>query len=139
MHRTYYINFELGTPGGYNATGRDLMFVNDSWFDWQPDPDRAYQEHDPRREPYASMSRAEILSCMRDAKGGREWEFFREFLIDKCSPEELQYDSFMAILRDQAALGSDELSYLGDEAGTATRLIAAYRSSTASRKDNNEG
>ena len=114
------------------------MFENDSWFDWEPDPERAFREHDSRLEPFASMPRDEILTCIRNAKGGYEWEFLREFLIDKCTQEELQYDRFMAILRDQAALGSEESAYLGDEAGMATR-ISGYRSSTASRKDNNEG
>ena len=36
------------------------MFENDSWSQWQPDAERAFREHDPRLEPFASMSRAEI-------------------------------------------------------------------------------
>ena len=79
------------------------MFANDSWMDWQPDPEHAFREHEPTREPYASMSRDEILSCMRNAKGGKEWEFLREFLIDKCAQEELHYDRFMSILVDEGA------------------------------------
>jgi len=135
MYSTYYTSFEFRTPEGYNATVRDLMFVSDSWSDWQPDPERAFREHDPAREPYASMSRDEILTHMRNAKGGREWEFLREFLVDKCTQEELVYDRFISILRDDGALGSEELSYLGEGAGMATRLIPAYRSSTSPQPD----
>ena len=111
------------------------MFANDSWFNWQPDPERAFREHDSTCEPYASMSRDEILARMRNAKGGREWEFLRVFLIDKSRQEELVYDRFLSILADHGALGSDELAYLGDGAGMATRLIPAYRDSTTPQRD----
>src|SRR5512135_1764644 len=57
----------------------------DSWSNWDPDPERAFREHDPTLEPYASMSKEELLECMRNAHGGREWEFLREFLLDKCT------------------------------------------------------
>ena len=105
------------------------MFANDSWIEWVPDPERASREHDPTREPFASMSRDEILACMREARGGREWEFLREFLIDKCTQEERNYHRFMAILEEQGGLGREELDFLGEDAVMATRLLLASRSS----------
>jgi hypothetical protein len=139
MQRTYYTNFEFQTPVDYNSPGRDLMFPNDSWFDWQPDPERAFREHDPTAEPHASMSRDEILTRMRDARGGREWEFLREFLIDKCTQEELRYDRFMSILEGHGALGSEELAYLGGESGMATRLLLPSPSSSTRGPDDSGG
>jgi hypothetical protein len=99
------------------------MSVNDSWSRWKPDAERAFREHDPLREPYASMSRAEILARMRQARGGREWESLREFLIDKCTKEELEYDRFLALLAQEGGLRREELCFLSEVAGMATRLI----------------
>jgi hypothetical protein len=87
-------------------------FVNDSWSDWLPSPPRASREHDPALEPYASMSREQILDAMLDARGGREWEFFREYFLDRCSPDELDCDRLMALLRAYGELGQDEIRYL---------------------------
>src|SRR5207248_250498 len=92
-------------PVGKRSSRQEAMFGSDSWSNWDPDPGRAFREHDPALEPYASMSRDEILKVMLDARGGREWEFLREFLLDKCSPEELQYDHFMALLKVDGSMG----------------------------------
>jgi hypothetical protein len=111
------------------------MFENDSWSLWHPEPERAFREHDPKREPYASMSREEILCRMRDARGGQEWEFLQEFLVDRCTVDELDYDRFKELLTEHGGLGDEELSYLCDSGGMPTRLIAPSPSSTQSSGD----
>ena len=65
------------------------MFESDCWLDWDPDPERAAREADPTLEPFASMSKPQILDLMAHAKGGSEWEFLQEFFLNKCTPEEL--------------------------------------------------
>jgi hypothetical protein len=111
------------------------MFEHDSWSQWNPDPERAFREHDPTLEPYASMTRDEILATMREARGGQQWEFLREFLLDKCSEAELDYDHFLKLLIEQGGLSSEELSYVGEQACMATRLLHAAPSSTMARVD----
>jgi hypothetical protein len=105
------------------------MFVNDSWSHWEPDPERAFREHDSTCEPFASMSRDELLARMREARGGREWEFLREFLLDKCTAEELEYDRFLTMLMEQGGLDRDELLFVEECAGMATRLVPSSSSS----------
>src|SRR4051794_11392082 len=123
----YAIACEQST--GKAASREGTMFDDDNWSNWLPDPGRAFREHDPDREPYASMSRDEILEALLDARGGREWEFLREFLLDRCSEQELHYDRFMALLRVHGELGLDEFCYLSEVAGMATRLIPPPRRS----------
>jgi hypothetical protein len=94
----------------------------DSWSNWDPDPERAFREHDSHLEPYASMSKEELLERMRNATGGREWEFLREFLLDKCTNEELQLDKFLRMVRVYSELGSAEFCIFSEVAGVATRL-----------------
>jgi hypothetical protein len=101
------------------------MFEGDSWSNWQPDPRRAYREHDCALEPYASMFRDELLEAMRDARGGLQWEFLREFALDKCAPDELRGDRFLALLMGHGEASLDEFFYPGEAAGMATRLIPA--------------
>jgi hypothetical protein len=98
------------------------LIEGDSWSNWAPDPERAFSEHDPTLEPYASMSKEELLERMRDAKGGREWEFLREFLLDKCTEDELRWEKFLSMLRVFSEFGDDEFCFLSEAAGPATRL-----------------
>jgi hypothetical protein len=114
-------------PGGSIGKASSLedgMFEYDSWSNWSPDPRRAFDEHDPALEPYASMTREEVFEAMRDARGGLEWEFLLEFALDKCSPEELLYDRFMELLRMYHQPELDGFWYLSEVAGVATRLIS---------------
>ena len=99
------------------------MLHGDSWSNWQPDPDRAFREHDPTREPYASMSKDEILASMLEARGGREFEALREFLLDKCSDEERREDRFLELLLRSGKLTPEEFVYLHEVAVNATRII----------------
>ena len=73
---------------------------NLSWFDWQPDPERAFREHDPALEPYATMSKEQLLEAMLDARGPQEWEFLQEFYLDSCAAAELAVDR-TRFLREQ--------------------------------------
>jgi hypothetical protein len=115
--------FEAADPVECTSGGAGSLFPGDGWSHWQGDPERAFREHNPALEPYASMSRDEIVAAMLAARGGREWEFLREFLLDKCSEEEREYDRFMAILADVGGLTSEELYFLSEMSGIATRLV----------------
>ncbi len=110
--------------GRWECLGEDATIESDSWSNWQPDPQRVFREHDPALEPFASMSKAEILEAMFDARGGQEWELLREFLLDKCDEEERQYDRFTALLRGLNG-ERDEFCYLNEVAGPATRLVVS--------------
>jgi hypothetical protein len=101
------------------------MFERDSWSNWCPDPRRAFGEHDPALEPYASMSRDEVFEAMRGARGGHEWEFLLEFVLDKCAPEELLYDRFLTLLKTHSEPGLNEFWFFSEVAGMATRVIGA--------------
>jgi hypothetical protein len=100
------------------------VFECDSWSNWCPDAQRAFDAHDPALEPYASMSLDEVFAALRDARGGLEWEFLLEFVLDKCAPEELLYNRFMTLLRTHNTPESDEFCFLSEAAGMATRLVA---------------
>ena len=106
------------------------MFENDSWCNWHPDPEQAFRDHDPTLEPYASMSKDALLEAMHAAQSGREWEFLREFLLDKCTGDELRSDGFLALLQVDGKMGWEEFSYLSEIAGMATRLQPSPKSST---------
>jgi hypothetical protein len=99
------------------------IFENDSWSNWHPDPQRAFREHDPSLEPYASMSQDELLEAMLDARGGQEWEFLREFVLDKCAEEERRYDRFLKILVGEGGPERELFASLNEICGMATRLI----------------
>jgi hypothetical protein len=101
------------------------IFENDSWSNWHPDPQRAFREHDPSLEPYASMSKDELIEAMLDAKGGQEWEFLREFVLDKCGEEERRYDRFLKILVGEGGPDRELFVSLNEISGMATRLIPA--------------
>jgi hypothetical protein len=107
------------------SSPEERMFECDSWSNWYPDPERAFGEHDPALEPFASMSRDEVFEAMRDAQGGHEWEFLLEFVLDKCAPEELLYDTFLTLLRTHSEPEFDEFCCLSEAAGMATRVIVA--------------
>jgi hypothetical protein len=93
----------------------------DSWSNWIPDPERAYREHDAALEPYALMSREEILECMRDARGGKEWEFLSEFLLDKCARNERRWERITTLLTSYLEFGRQEV-WLAEAGSQATRL-----------------
>jgi hypothetical protein len=95
----------------------------DSWSNWEPDPERSFREHNAALEPYALMSREEILECMRDARGGKEWEFLTEFLLDKCPCNARHWERISSLLTSYLELGRDEVSYV-ETASLATRMRA---------------
>lgn len=111
----------------------------DSWSNWGPDPVRAFREHDPTVEPYASMSKEEILKCMWNARGGKEWEYLREFLLDKCTEDELYLDSFIGTLEAQMECGYEEFCLLSEMAGPATRLREKAARFTSAQGSNDIG
>jgi hypothetical protein len=110
------------------------MFEHDSWSHWSPDPERAFREHDPSLEPFASMTRDEILEALREARGGYQWEFLLEFLLDKCSEAERDVEHFLDLLAVRGGM-EDELYFLGDHACMATRLVPAGLGPVLSRAD----
>jgi hypothetical protein len=95
-----------------------------SWLDWAPDPGRTFRAHDPKLEPYASMTKQQILEAMLEARSGAEWDFLQEFYLDKCSKAELAV-SRETFLREQFGTLEDDLFwFLFCNAGHATRLAA---------------
>jgi hypothetical protein len=97
------------------------MFESDCWLDWEPDPERACRDADPALEPYASLSKQELLGLMLSARGGREWEFLQEYFLDRCSAEELAVAPAEFIARQFAAFEPDELCFLGEAIERALR------------------
>jgi hypothetical protein len=93
----------------------------DSWSNWEPDPERSFREHNAALEPYALMSREEILECMRDARGGKEWEFLTEFLLDKCGYNERRWERVTTLLTSYLEFGRAEL-WFAETAARATRM-----------------
>lgn len=114
------------------------MFESDGWLDWEPDPERAAREADPCLEPYASMTRPEILALMAEAKGGREWEFLQEYFLNTCRPEELAVgaDEFMQT-QYAGVFGFEELCYLeiAIEPAIRRRLLSGARGEPAGGAD----
>jgi hypothetical protein len=93
-----------------------------SWFDWAPNPDRAFRDHNPALEPFASMNKQQLLDAMLDASSGPEWDFLQEFFLDRCTPAELAV-SRLTFLRQQFGDVDDDLYwFLSGVAGFATRV-----------------
>jgi hypothetical protein len=106
----------------YNQIQRSgLPFEGDSWSNWEPDPERAFREHNAALEPYALMTREEILDCMRNARGGKEWEFLWEFFLDKCVHADRGLERTAVILTSYLELGLQELCFV-ESTGLATRI-----------------
>jgi hypothetical protein len=98
-----------------------VPIAGDSWSNWEPDPEQAFREHNAMLEPYALMSREEILERMQDARGGKEWEFLTEFLLDKCPRNEQRWERIASLLSSYLELGRHEVSF-AEAASSATRL-----------------
>ena len=98
------------------------MVKDDSWSDWCPDPGRAARAHDPTLEPYASMSLEGLVAALLDARGGQEWEFLLEFVLDKCGEDDRRLDRFLELLRARGGLAEAELCFLLEVAGLAARF-----------------
>lgn len=106
------------------------MFESDCWLDWDPDPERAARDADPKLEPYASMSKAQVLELMTLAKGGREWEFLQEYFLNKCTAAELAVGAEEFIKTHYSAFGFEELCILEDAIGLALRRRANLDATT---------
>jgi hypothetical protein len=85
------------------------------------------------------MSKEEILKCMWNARGGKEWEYLREFLLDKCTEDELYLDSFVGTLEAQMECGYEEFCLLSEMAGPATRLREKAARFTSAQGSNDIG
>ena len=97
------------------------MFESDCWLDWDPDPERAARDAEPTLEPYASMSRSQILDLMTKAKGGREWEFLQEFFLNRCTAEELVVGTEEFIQKQYGVFGFEEICFLEEAIELALR------------------
>jgi hypothetical protein len=101
----------------------------------QPMPDawpevaaRIADEHDPSLEPYASMSREQILTLMESAGPGEEHERLNCFFMDKLSVAELEKLNFhhelVAWLLDRrGAFGFDQCLFVTQVSAEATRRL----------------
>jgi hypothetical protein len=107
-----------------------------SWFDWKPDPERTFREHDPKLEPYTSMTKAQLLDAMMHARSGPEWDFLQEFYLDKCTEEELSVDRITFLRQQFGSQGEDLFWFLSGVAGSATRVHPGRAGGGAPRKRN---
>ena len=116
--------YQAVSPGRRGAA----MFESDSWLDWEPDPERAAREAVPTLEPYASLTRRQILDLMAEAKGGREWEFLQEYFLNTFQPDELAVGT-EAFIKAQfgGVFGFEELCYLEGVIELAIRRRIAPR------------
>jgi hypothetical protein len=105
-----------------------------SWFDWRPDPERTYREHDPKLEPYTSMTKAQLLEAMMRARSGPEWDVLQEFYIDKCTEEELAVDRITFLRQQFGPQGEELFWFLSGVAGDATRVDPGHAGGNAPRK-----
>jgi hypothetical protein len=101
---------------------RPRQHASVSWFDWTPDPERASRAHDPGLEPYASMTKEQLLEAMMDARGGSEWDFLQEYYLDRCTEAELAVGRTTFVREQFAPVGEELLGFLSGVAGTATRV-----------------
>jgi hypothetical protein len=99
--------------------------------DWRPDPERAFEDHDPDLEPYASMTRDEIVAAMANASEAGDfarWEMLHEFMLDKCSARELEQINFanalgLYLVEKRGAFGAEQLAFISGLAGRTTREL----------------
>ncbi len=93
------------------------------------DPAESF-DHDPAAEPYASMTKLEILDLMERAGGRDEWERLNLFLIDKMTSREMeaharavQIGRFLVGLYE--ADGTEQCAFLCGLAGRLAAEVAA--------------
>jgi hypothetical protein len=88
--------------------------MSDDQEDWATGSSRAIDEHDPAREPYASMSRDEIRELMQaEGLSGYQFEMLNQHLMDKCTVAELEQFSFIDalsvwLMRQREVHGNDQ-------------------------------
>jgi hypothetical protein len=94
-----------------------------------PDPQQAFDEHDPSIEPYASMTRDEVFALMQAVEDPKRWAFLNEFLMDKMSTKELETNlkaqKIAIFLMDEyGTFGSDQNCYMARLGGEIAARIA---------------
>ena len=109
----------VGRHGGKQEAD---VFDDDGWLDWEPDPDRASREAIPKLEPFASMTKRQLLARMLEAKGGREWEFLQEYFLDRCSDEERAVSPAEFIRTQYRMFRPEERCFLADSVALALAL-----------------
>jgi hypothetical protein len=97
--------------------------------DWAAETERAIEEHDPTREPYASMGRDEIRELMQaDGIGAYELEMLNQFFLDKCSRVELERINFTTelaewLVKRRNTFGNDQAMLCLEVANTAAARL----------------
>jgi hypothetical protein len=96
--------------------------------DWRPDPERAFEDHDPDLEPYASMTREQVQAEMDLASRSGDharWEMLQEFFLDKCDKGELDRINFSAglaayLMKARGTFGAAQAAFVADLAARTT-------------------
>ena len=109
------------------STHHSPRYAPVSWLDWEPNPERAFREHDSTLEPFASMTKEQLRDAMIEAGSGPEWDFLQEFFLDKCSLAELAVPRLTFLRQQFGTLGDEVLCFLSGAAGVATRLASDER------------
>ena len=86
-------------------------------------------DHDPTPEPYASMTKRQLLSVMEQTTDLDEWERLNEIMVGKMTPRERQAHARAAeigrfLVRLYGARGSAQCNYLFQCAGALATEIA---------------
>ena len=103
---------------------------------------RIWEEHDPAREPWASMPREAIEAAMAAASDDYpRWAFLQQYLLDKCTTDELGKFNFGTrlatfVLRELGPSGGEDVAAVVAAAGEAAGEI--WRVGARSRRPGEE-
>lgn len=100
---------------------------NEAW--GEHDPAAAFAAHDPTLEPWASMTREQLMEAQAKAKTAAEFEMIQQFIEDGMSAKELESVSHahalaVFLINQWRASGNDQARFLCDIAGRVAREIA---------------
>lgn len=100
---------------------------SDAW--GEHDPEAAFAAHDPAREPWASMTRDELMAAAEQAKTAAEYDMIQEFIADGMNSKELETMSHahalaVFLMKQWDASGNDQARFLCEVAGRVAKEIA---------------
>jgi hypothetical protein len=97
--------------------------------DWPSEIERAQGDHDPAREPYASMTREEVFDLMQaEGLSAYDYERLHQHFLDKCSKADLTRINFTEkltswIMDELETFGNDQAKYCHEVAIEASNRL----------------
>lgn len=100
---------------------------NESW--GEHDPSAAFAAHDPTREPWANMTREQLLEAQAKAQTATEFDMIQEFIFDGMSTKELKTTSHAHslatfLIQQWNSSGDEQAKFLCEVAGRVSKEIA---------------